>query len=97
MTITLNLSKAEEQTLEEQARYHDMTIADYLLDVALRTARDKTPLREKNQRALDMLKRWDNPTEAEIAEQKETWEFLRKALDEDRSGQRKLFPEEASR
>jgi hypothetical protein len=97
MTITLDLPKAVEQTIEEQARQRDMTVADYLLDIALRTASDKKPLREKNQRALDMLKRWDNPTEAEIAEQKEAWEFLRKALDEDRPGQRKLFPEEASR
>jgi hypothetical protein len=32
--------------------------------------------------------------EGDPQEQRETWEFLRKALDEDRPAGRKLFPEE---
>lgn len=36
--------------------------------------------------------RWTNVTEEEAEEQRETWEYLRKALDEDRLSDRKLFP-----
>jgi len=78
MTITLDLPKDVEQTIEEQAKLRDMTVADYLLDIALHTTSEKKPLREKNQRALAMLERWDHATPEETAEQKETWEFLQK-------------------
>ena len=49
--------------------------------------------REKNQAAIDLLDSWLNETDPEvIREQRETWEFLKKALDEDRLSYRKLFP-----
>jgi hypothetical protein len=48
--------------------------------------------RVKNQSAIDLLDSWAIATEEEIAEQRETWEFLKKALDEDRLSYRKLFP-----
>lgn len=48
--------------------------------------------RLKNQSAIDLLDSWATATDEEIAEQRETWEFLRKALDEDRLSYRKLFP-----
>jgi hypothetical protein len=32
-------------------------------------------------------------TEEEVMEQRETWEYLKRALDEDRPSYRKLFPE----
>lgn len=52
-------------------------------------------LSEKNRRAIALLDSWDNPTPEEIAEQKETWAFLKKALDEDRlSPNRPLFPDD---
>ena len=47
---------------------------------------------EANQEAIALLDSWANASEAEIEEQRETWEFLRKALDEDRPSYRKLFP-----
>lgn len=43
----------------------------------------------RNQSALEMLREWD---QEDPEEQRETWELLKRALDEDRPGQRKLFP-----
>ena len=49
--------------------------------------------REKNQAAIDLLDSWLNETDPEvIREQRETWEFLKQALDEDRLSYRKHFP-----
>lgn len=47
----------------------------------------------QNLEAIRLLREWDNFTPEEIQEQKETWEFLKKALDEDRlSPNRPHFP-----
>jgi hypothetical protein len=46
---------------------------------------------EKNQDAIALLDSWANATEEEIQEQIETWEFLKRALDEDRLSYRKFF------
>jgi hypothetical protein len=43
----------------------------------------------RNQAALEMLRMWD---QEDPDEQRETWELLKHALDEDRPGQRPLFP-----
>ena len=48
--------------------------------------------REKNRSGIDLLESWAHASEGEIAEQRETWEFLKKALDEDRPSYRKFFP-----
>jgi hypothetical protein len=48
--------------------------------------------RGKNQSAIDLLRSWAQATDEEIAEQRETWEFLKRALEEDRLSYRKLFP-----
>ena len=49
--------------------------------------------RPRNIEALRVLREWDNFTPEEVEEQKLTWEFLKKALDEDRlSPDRPLFP-----
>jgi hypothetical protein len=48
--------------------------------------------RRRNQSAIDLLDSWARADEDEIQEQKETWEFLRQALDEDKPSYRKLFP-----
>lgn len=47
---------------------------------------------EKNQGLIALLDSWLDADEEEIQEQKDTWEFLRQALDEDRPSYRKLFP-----
>lgn len=46
---------------------------------------------EKNQDAIALLNSWANATEEEIQEQIETWEFLKRALDEDRLSDRTFF------
>ncbi len=51
--------------------------------------------RPRNIEALRVLRAWDNFTPEEIEEQKETWAFLKKALDEDRlSPNRPYFPDD---
>ena len=49
--------------------------------------------RKKNETAIQLLRSWrENVTEKEIQEQKETWQYLKQVLDEDRPSNRKLFP-----
>jgi len=43
-------------------------------------------------KALALLQSWYVNEPPERAEQQETWEYLKKALDEDRLSDRKLFP-----
>lgn len=45
---------------------------------------------ERNQAAIRLLE--SSLVEGDSDEQRETWEWLRKALDEDRLSDRKLFP-----
>jgi hypothetical protein len=45
---------------------------------------------QKNQAAIELLQSWEE--EGDEQEQTETWEYLRKALDEDRLSNRPLFP-----
>lgn len=42
--------------------------------------------------ALALLQSWNVEESLEQEEQRETWEYLKKALDEDRISDRKLFP-----
>ena len=49
---------------------------------------------ERNAQAIALLQSWAHASEEEVAEQRETFEALKAALDEDRPfPQRKLFPE----
>ena len=45
---------------------------------------------QKREALIELLRRWRE--EGDEEEQKETWEYLKKALDEDRLSYRKLFP-----
>ncbi len=45
---------------------------------------------ERNQEAIKLLDSW--LVEGDAEEQRETWEWLQKALDRDRLSDRKLFP-----
>ena len=47
---------------------------------------------EQIQKVIDLLDSWCNVSQEEAEEQRETWEYLKKALDEDRLSYRKLFP-----
>ena len=42
--------------------------------------------------ALTLLQSWDVEESPEREEQRETWEYLKQALDADRLSDRKLFP-----
>jgi DNA-directed RNA polymerase subunit F len=45
-----------------------------------------------NQAAIDLLTSWlEDDDEESIAEQRETWAYLKRVLDEDRLSDRKLF------
>ena len=47
----------------------------------------------RNQAAIELLRSWREVEGEDAEEQRETGEFLMKALDEDRWSDRKLFPE----
>jgi len=48
-----------------------------------------TVQKTKNEAAIRLLRSW---REGDEQEQRETWEYLKRVLDEDRSSYRKLFP-----
>jgi hypothetical protein len=56
-----------------------------------RGARRREQIR-RNQAAIAMLDAWARGDARDQEEQRETWEFLRRALDEDRISSRPLFP-----
>ncbi len=47
---------------------------------------------QRNQAAIQLLESWCNVGEEDAREQRETFEYLKRALDEDRLSNRKLFP-----
>ena len=48
---------------------------------------------QKNQALIQLLRSWrEDDDEEDAREQRETWEYLRRVLDEDRLSDRKLFP-----
>jgi hypothetical protein len=47
---------------------------------------------KRNQALLEMLNEWSQGDEQDQEEQRETWELLKRLLDEDRPSHRKLFP-----
>jgi hypothetical protein len=47
---------------------------------------------EQREAAIALLRSWREASDEEAREQQETWEYLKKALDEDRMSYRKLFP-----
>lgn len=51
----------------------------------------KPPTPEQVENIIEMLDSWCNVSEEEAEEQRETLEYLIKALDEDRPSYRKLF------
>jgi hypothetical protein len=55
-----------------------------------RQAVGNPPQPKANQAAIDLLRSWRE--EGDEQEQRETWEFLKTALDEDRLSDRPLFP-----
>ncbi len=46
----------------------------------------------RNQPLVDLLNEWSHGDEQDQEEQQETWELVKRLLDEDRPSYRKLFP-----
>ncbi len=63
---------------------HDLTDEE-------REARRQEQIR-RNQALIELLDEWAHGTAEDQDEQRETWELLKRALDEDRLSSRKLFP-----
>ena len=87
MTVTLDLTPAEEAQLESEAARQGVQPRE-LIERAVKTI---VPQPQADMRAR--LARLDSilldPDDEQ--DQKETWEFLKKALDEDRLSYRKFF------
>lgn len=88
MTLQLDLPTELEERLIQEAERTGLPTKD----LALQLLDKHLPLTEQRRKAMALLQSWLN--EDEEAEQKETGDFLRRVLDEDRLSERKLFPDE---
>jgi len=88
LTLTLTLSPEVERRLQAAAANHGVRPEDFALDVLQRGL----AVQANHQSAADVLQSWIDHGDA--AEQRETYELLTRALDEDRPSGRKLFPPE---
>jgi hypothetical protein len=89
MTITLELSDEQQRRLEQAARSRGLSVSEYaarLLDERLAEAQ------HRREEAIAMLQSWRK--EGDPEEERQAYEELTKALDEDRPSCRKLFPPE---
>lgn len=88
MTLTLHLPPELEKRLTQEAQRQGLSLDDYtvaLLDKALPPQYQRTEL-------ITLLQTWID--EGDPEEQRETGEYLIRALDEDRLSDRPLFPPE---
>ena len=72
--------------------FHNPADFDISFRMKIEEAVAKRVQKEKNRRAIDLLRSWLNADEIEARDQKETFEFLSAVLDQDRHSGRKLFP-----
>lgn len=87
MTLTMSLSADLEQRLVDEASHHGITPDTFVLHVL----NERLPAHNRGEQIGVLLQSW---AEEDQEEQKETFEYLMKSLDEDRASQRKLFPPE---
>lgn len=86
MTLTLHLPPALEQRLTQEAKRHGLSLDTYTLQLL-----DKSlPSQERRTELVTLLQSWMD--EGDPEEQRETGEYLIRALDEDRLADRPLFP-----
>lgn len=98
MTVTLELTPEVEDRLRLDAQEQGTDIQDYLQKYLAALPRmtgadygrlfSRPPTREEQEALSALLQSFD---EGDAAEQRETLEYLKKALDEDRLSDRKLF------
>jgi len=88
MTLTLHLPPELEQRLNQEAQRQGLSLDEYtlaLLDKSL-------PPKDRRTELITLLQTWIDEGDSE--EQRETGEYLIRALDEDRLSDRPLFPPE---
>jgi hypothetical protein len=88
MTLNLSLTPELELYLTQRAEQQGISVEAYTLQLLTENILKK----EKQTALVDLLQSWVD--EEDDQEQKETGEFLIRALDEDRLSERKLFPPE---
>jgi len=86
LTLVLNLTPEVEQSLAAAAQSQGLAPADYALQVLKQDLMEQ----QRRQRAASLLQSWID--HGDPAEQKTTYEYLTRVLDEDRPSDRKLFP-----
>jgi hypothetical protein len=75
------------QTLARLA--YEPSSAAYRNEIENKEPPQKATPSQKNRALIQLLRSW---REGDEQEQRSTWEYLKKALDEDRLSERKLFP-----
>jgi hypothetical protein len=70
----------------------NQTISTYEMEIAEPVDENLVAQRMKNEAAIQLLREWREGSESDEQEQRETWEYLKQALDEHRLSARKLFP-----
>jgi hypothetical protein len=88
MTLTLHLPLELEQRLIQEAKRQGLSLEAY----TLRLLDTHVPPKDQRMELVTLLHAWI--AEGDPEEQRETGEYLVRALDEDRLSDRKLFPPE---
>jgi len=88
--FTLTLESELEQKMRYEALRSGLSLEQYAIQ-ALEEHFAQTE-RERREKAIALVQSWID--EGDEEEQKETWDYLVRVLDEDRTSDRKLFPPE---
>lgn len=88
MTLTLHLPPDLEQRLTQEAHRQGRSLDDYTLELLSKSL----PPQDHRTELVTLLQTWIDEEDPE--EQRETGEYLIRALDEDRLSDRSLFPPE---
>ena len=86
MTLTLHLSPELEQRLKQEAKHQGLSLDAY----ALQLLTQSLPPKDRQTELVTLLQSWMD--EGDPEEQRDTGEYLIRALDEDRLSDRQLFP-----
>ena len=86
MTLTLHLPPELEQRLKQEAKRQGLSLDAYTLQLLAQAL----PPKDQQTELVTLLQSWID--EGDPEEQRETWEYLIRALDEDRLSDLQLFP-----
>ncbi len=85
MTLTLDLTTDLEQRLIDEASRRGIPPDRFVVEVL----QQHLPMKDRREQFAALLESW---VQEDQEEQKDTFEYLVRSLDEDRPSQRKLFP-----